>query len=315
MPKVFATASLPGRRFSTLSSQCELVVWGGPLPIPSDALLRGVAGADGLLCLLTDSVDAAVLDAAGPGLRCVATCSVGVDHVDVAACAARGVSVCHTPGVLTQATADLTWALILAATRRVVEGDRLVRQGRFDGWRHDMLLGLDLHGATLGVVGLGRIGTAVASRAVGFGMHVLFHDPSATDAPDTWEPAPLAELLARADVVSLHVPLNDKTHHLLDAVGLAGMKRGAYLINTSRGPVVDEAALVQALRSGHLAGAGLDVYEREPRLAQGLAELSQVVLLPHLGSAARGTRARMADMVVADLLAVLGGARPKYALC
>ena len=312
MPKVFATASLPGRRFSALSSQCELVVWGGPLPIPRDALLRGVAGADGLLCLLTDPVDAAVLDAAGPQLRCVATCSVGVDHVDVAACAASGVSVCHTPGVLTEATADLTWALILATTRRVVEADRFVRQGRFEGWRHNLMLGLDLHGASLGVVGRGRIGAAVARRAGGFGMHVLFHDPGAGEVPQSWEAAPLDELLARADVVSLHVPLTGATRHLINAARLAGMKRGAYLVNTSRGPVVDERALVQALRSGHLAGAGLDVYEDEPNLADGLAELNQVVLLPHLGSAARTTRAHMADLVVADLLAVLGGDEPKH---
>ncbi len=310
MDRVFATAALPGERFEHLGRAVELVVHSGEQPIPRTALLEGCRGVDGLVCLLTDPIDDAVLAAAGAQLKVVATCSVGVDHIDLAACARRGVLVCNTPGVLTEATADLAWALILGAARRVGEGDRLVRAGQFRGWRNDLLLGLELHGATLGVVGYGRIGRAVARRAAGFGMRVLCSGHRLEPGSSTAEGAlacDLDELLASADVVSLHVPLTAQTRGLIGADALDRMKPGAYLVNTSRGPVVDELALVQRLRSGHLAGAGLDVYEREPNLAPGLAELPNVLLLPHLGSATHATRTLMANLAVADLAAGLAG--------
>jgi glyoxylate reductase len=223
----------------------------------------------------------------------------------------------NTPGVLTDATADLAWALILSAARRVVEGDRLMRTGKWTGWQPLQLLGLQLTGSTLGLVGAGRIGTAVGLRSMGFGMRVLYVDdrPCAElEARVGARRASLADVLAESDVLSLHVPLTAQTRHLIGARELAAMKKTAILVNTARGPVVDEAALVEALRSGTIAGAGLDVYEREPRMAAGLAELPNIVLLPHLGSAATATRARMSEMVADNVIAVLSGREPPNAL-
>jgi glyoxylate reductase len=303
---VFATRTLPGDAFRALGEQVALRTWPGPGAPPPDALRREAAEADGLVCLLTDRIDAALL-AACPRLRVVASCSVGLDHVDLAAARAHGVRVGHTPGVLTETTADLAFALLLAAARRVAEGDRYVREGRWRTWEPDLLLGRDVHGATLGVVGLGAIGRAVARRAAGFGMRVLGWSRSGRPVAGV-EPVPLERLLAESDFVSLHVALAKETERLIDAGALARMKPGAILVNTTRGPVVDEAALVQALTSGRLAAAGLDVYEREP-LPSGspLLALPNVVLLPHVGSASVATRTRMADLTVANLLAALAG--------
>lgn len=255
-------------------------------------------GVDALLCLLTDRIDAPLLEGA-ERLRIVANMAAGTDNVDLAAAERLGIAVTNTPDVLSEATADLAFALLLAVARRLVEGDRWVRAGRFRGWSPDLLLGLDVSGRTLGIVGAGRIGRAMARRAEGFGMQVL--------ARGSREGPPLEELLERSDFLSLHIPLRAETRHLIGEPELRRMRRHAVLINTARGPVVDEAALVRALREGWIAGAGLDVYEREPALAPGLAELENVVLAPHVGSATHGTRARMAEIAADNIIACLAG--------
>ena len=302
---------------------CELIQLDcGALPSPAAIaahLHEQIVGAAALISLLNRRIDAALLDAAGPKLRLVANYAVGYDNIDVAAATARGIWVSNTPGVLTEATADLTWAALLAITRRVVEGDRLVRSGGFVGWGPLLLLGSELRGKTLGIVGLGAIGKAVARRARGFGLEVLYAErpslPAEIDSEGIRARAcPLPELLRRSDIVSLHTPLTPETRHLLGADKLALLKKGAYLINTARGPVVDETALVARLRAGQLRGAAFDVYEREPVLSPGLAELDNVVLLPHLGSATDETRLEMAQMVAADVLRVLDGQPPKNAV-
>jgi len=282
-------------------------------PPPRAELLRRVPGAAGLITMLSERIDAAVLDAAGPSLKVVANFAVGFDNIDLEACRQRGVRVTNTPGVLTDATADLAWALILSTARRVVEGDRLVRSRRWSGWAPMQLLGLQLTGATLGVVGAGRIGTAVALRSQGFGMRVLYADSQVNRELENKLAAQrveLHQLLAAADVVSLHVPLTPQSRHMIGAAELRLMKPTAILINTARGPVVDEAALVEALRERRIAGAGLDVYEHEPRLTPGLIDLPNVVLLPHLGSAATATRQKMSQMVAQNVIAVLRGEEP-----
>jgi glyoxylate reductase len=274
-------------------------------------LRAAVAGRDAVLCLLTDTIDEAVLDAAR-GCHVFANMAVGYNNIDVDAATARGILVTNTPGVLTEVTADLTWALILAVARRVVEGDHAMRSGRFPGWGPLYMLGGDVTGATLGLIGPGRIAAAVAERAAGFRMRLLYHGRRPSPALEALgaEGVGLDRLLAESDFVSLHVPLTDETRHLIDAKALVKMKSSAYLINTSRGPVVDERALVAALKAGTIAGAGLDVYEDEPRMAEGLADCSQAVLLPHLGSATHATRAAMARMAAENLIAVLRGQRP-----
>ncbi|TYP90755.1 2-hydroxyacid dehydrogenase [Blastococcus xanthinilyticus] len=293
-----------------------LVMHDDPDTPPSrERLLRDVAGAAALITLLTDRVDAELLDAAGPGLRIVANCAVGFDNVDLAAASARGVVVTNTPGVLDEATADLAFALVLATARRLVEADRFVRGGREWIWGPQSFVGLDVSGgATLGIVGLGRIGMAVARRAAAFGMRIL-----ATGSRATGEEArrygvaaaDLPRLLAESDVVSLHCPLTPDTHHLIGAAELAAMKPTAILVNTARGPVVDEAALVTALETGVIAAAGLDVYEDEPRLHPGLRALDNTVLLPHIGSAGRATRDAMGLLAVDNVRAVLAGEPPR----
>ncbi|HKC59044.1 MAG TPA: D-glycerate dehydrogenase [Myxococcales bacterium] len=303
MPRLFVARKLSVDPRRLLGAEVDIDLWDDEMPPSREELLARVASADGLLALLTERVDAELL-AAAPSLRVVANHAVGVDNVDVRACTARGVWVTNTPDAVTESTADLTWALILAVARRIGEGERLVRAGRFKAWAPTMLLGLELRGATLGIVGLGRIGEAVARRARGFGMHVL-HTTSRGGVP-------LEELLARSDVVTLHCPLTAATRHLIDARRLAQMKRGALLVNTSRGPVVDEAALVASLEAGHLGGAGLDVYENEPSVHPGLLGREDVVLLPHLGSATHATRAQMATMALTDAARVLRGERPLH---
>ena len=303
MPRLFVARKLSVDPRRVLGAEVDIDLWDDEMPPSRDELLARVASADGLLALLTERVDAELL-AAAPSLRVVANHAVGVDNVDVRACTARGVWVTNTPDAVTESTADLTWALILALARRVGEGERLVRAGRFKAWAPTMLLGLELRDATLGIVGLGRIGEAVARRARGFGMHVL-HTTSRGGMP-------LEELLARSDVVTLHCPLTAATRHLIDARRLAQMKRGALLVNTSRGPEVDEAALVASLEAGHLGGAGLDVYENEPSVHPGLIGREDVVLLPHLGSATHATRAQMATLALTDAARVLRGERPLH---
>lgn len=282
-------------------------------PLPRAEFLTRLRGAAGVIAMLSDRLDAEALDAAGPTLRVVANYAVGFDNVDLDACRARGMHVSNTPGVLTDATADLAWTLILAAARRVVPGDQLVRSGEWKGWTPLQLLGLQLSGSTLGILGAGRIGNAVARRSVGFGMRVLYADPQVNaklEEQTGARRAELDELLHESDVLSLHIPMLPEHHHLIGPQQLAVMKPTAILINTARGPIVDEAALVDALRAGRLAAAGFDVYENEPRLAPGLAELPNVVLLPHLGSATTATRQQMSRMAAENAIAVLSGGKP-----
>jgi glyoxylate reductase len=310
MPEVAITAELPGRAIEWLEEKCLIRLNTGAQITDEDELIAFISGADAVLTLLANPVTDRVL-AACPDLRVVGNCAVGFDNIDLEAARRRGVWVTNTPDVLTDATADLTWALILAVTRRLGESERLLRDGRFHGWALDMLLGSSIQGRQLGVVGYGRIGRAVARRAAGFGMSVAYSAMEVLVDPDP--PAtfmPLDELLSTSHVVSLHTPLNQATRHLLDETRLRLMPAGAFLVNTARGPLVDEAALVQVLREGHLGGAGLDVYEYEPSVHPGLLEREDVVLVPHIGSATRETRAAMAELAARNILAVLAGEEP-----
>jgi glyoxylate reductase len=307
--KVFVTRPIPQAGMGILrEAGLDIRLRDQESPIPREELLAGAAQADALLCMLTDRIDGPVLDAGA--LKVVCNVAVGVDNIDLEAARARGVPVCNTPGALTDATATMAMALLLAVARRVPEGDAMVRRGAFNGWGPMVMLGADLAGSTLGIVGPGRIGSAVARRAQAFGMRVLISGRG--DHPELGPSLPIDELLRISDFVSLHCPLTPATHHLLDARRIARMKPGAYLINTARGPVVDEAALVEALRAGRLAGAALDVYEGEPRVHPGLLELPNVVLAPHSASATHRTRDAMARMAATDLVAVLEGRQPQH---
>jgi lactate dehydrogenase-like 2-hydroxyacid dehydrogenase len=280
--------------------------------LPREELVSRLQGKEWLLCLLTDKIDAEVVSAA-PGLKGIANCAAGYDNIDVGAATERGIAVSNTPGVLTETTADLAWALILSVARRILEADRFTRAGLFKGWGISLMLGADVHGKTLGIVGAGRIGTAVALRARGFGMKVLYCSPRSNVVLERELGAmrvDLDRLLQEADFVSLHVPLTPRTRHLVGERELALMKGSAFLINTSRGAAVDEAALVRALREKRIAGAGLDVYEGEPRLCEGLRDMDNAVLLPHVGSASFETRSRMAEMAAENLVAMVRGERP-----
>jgi glyoxylate reductase len=284
-------------------------------PLTDEELHEAVGGADALITLLHDRIDSAVLDAAGSQLRCVANVAVGYDNVDVAAATERGIVVTNTPGVLTDATADLAVALILMVTRRLGEGERLIRAREPWSWHMFFLLGSSLAGKTLGVVGLGAIGQATARRARAFGMEIVYAGPRrATEETEAElggaRRVPLMQLLATADVVTLHTPLTPETRHLINSTALRQMREDAYLVNTSRGPIVDEAALVKALRNDTIAGAALDVFEEEPNIHPGLLELDNVVLMPHLGSATIETRTAMAVLAANNALAVLRGERP-----
>jgi glyoxylate reductase len=275
---------------------------------PRSRWLAELATADALVCLLSDRIDAATLDAA-PRLRVVANYAVGHDNIDVAAATARGVAVANTPGVLVEASADFTFALVLAAARRLGEGERLVRAGAWRGWAPGLLLGADVAGATLGIVGMGRIGRAVARRAHGFAMTVLYSRGRPPDGVAATAVS-LDQLLARSDVVSIHCPLTAETRGLVDARALAAMKPGAILVNTARGAIVDEAALADALERGHLGGAGLDVFDGEPEIHPRLLAAPRLVLAPHLGSATTSARTRMAELCVNAVRDVLAGRRP-----
>ena len=277
-------------------------------PSPS-ALREGLCRSDAAIVTLGDRIDAEAIHAA-TRLKILANYAVGYNNIDLAAARQHGLIVTNTPDVLTDATADLTWGLILATARRIVEGDALVRSGRWPGWSPTQLLGADVSGKTLGIIGMGRIGQAVAGRAMGFRMPIRYHSrqPIAISSlPREWEYRSLQELLGEADVVTIHAPLTSATHHLIGAPELAWMRPTAFLINTARGPIIDEGALIDALKTGVIAGAGLDVYEQEPAMHSGLAQLKQVVLLPHLGSATLHARVQMGLICLENIQAVLDG--------
>jgi glyoxylate reductase len=311
-PRVFVARIIPDEGLVALRASCDVDLWEGELPPPRDELLRRVAGCDGVLTLLTDRVDDEFLDAAGPGLKVVSNYAVGFDNIDVAACARRGIPVGNTPGVLTDTTADLAFALLMAAARRVSEGERYVREGKWKTWGPLLLLGPDVHGATIGIVGFGRIGQAVARRAQGFGMEILYHDvhelPREVSEPLGATYLPLEEILPRSDFVSLHVNLSPATRHLINAETLGWMKPTAILINTSRGPVIDQEALADALDQGVIAGAALDVTDPEPiPMTDRLVGRDDCLIVPHIASASRATRAKMAEMAAANVLAGVRG--------
>lgn len=313
-PNVFVTRIIPEEGLRPIVDACDAEVWQDELPPPRDALLRSIEGRDGVLALLTDKVDDEFLDRAGSQLKVVSNFAVGFDNIDVAACTARGVAVGNTPGVLTETTADLAWALLMAAARRIAEGDRYVRDGRWKTWGPMLLMGPDVHGATIGIVGFGRIGQAMARRAQGFGMRVLYHDLSQASPQVEAELGatfmPLDELLPKADFVSLHVNLSPQTQHLFNAERLRWMKPSAVLVNTSRGPVIDTDALVTALRDGVIAAAALDVTDPEPLPASHpLVGLESCLVVPHIASASLATRGKMASMAAANLLAGVRGER------
>jgi glyoxylate reductase len=312
--KVLVTRILPGKALDILGRECSyLEVNREERPMSKEEIMGRIRDMDGLLCLLTDRIDSEIMDSA-PNLKIISNYAVGYDNIDVNAATERGIMVTNTPGVLTETTADLTWALIMAIARRIVEADRFTREGKFRGWSPTLFLGQDVYGKTIGIIGLGRIGFAVARRALGFDMRILYYDLSRVD--ERIEKAvkaqfvTLEELLRQSDFVTIHVPLTQETRHLIGERELGLMKPTAYLINAARGPIVDEAALYRALKERRIAGAALDVYEEEPKIYPGLAELDNVVLVPHIGSASVETRGRMAEMAVENLLAGLSGKVP-----
>jgi lactate dehydrogenase-like 2-hydroxyacid dehydrogenase len=311
-PRVFVSRLIPDEGLSIVRAACDADVWVGDLPPTRADLRERVAACEGILTLLTDRVDNELLDAAGAQLKVVSNYAVGFDNVDVAACTRRGIAVGNTPGVLTETTADLAWALLMAAARRLPEGDRYVRDGLWKTWGPMLLLGPDVHGATIGIVGFGRIGQAVARRAQGFGMTILYHDvqrvPDEVSGPLGAAYVSLDELLAQSDFVSLHVNLTEETRHLVNARTLAAMKDTAVLVNTSRGPVIDQIALADALRGGVIWAAALDVTDPEPiSMDDPLVGLPNCLIVPHIASASRATRGKMAAMAAANLIAGVRG--------
>jgi len=313
-PKVFVSRVIPEEGLGPVRAGTDATVWPDDLPPPRADLLREIEGCDGVLTLLTDKVDDEFLDRAGPQLKVVSNFAVGFDNIDVAACTSRGIPVGNTPGVLTETTADLAWTLLMAAARRVVEGDRYVRDGQWKTWGPMLLMGPDVHGATLGIVGFGRIGQAVARRAKGFGMRILYHDPHrvspAVEAEYGAEYRTLEGILPESDFLTLHVDLRPQTRGLINAERLGWMKPTAILVNTSRGPVVDSMALAEALKSGGIAAAALDVTDPEPiPVDHPLVGLDNCLIVPHIASASRATRGKMAQMAAANLLAGVRGQR------
>lgn len=312
-PRVYVTRIIPEGGLKLVREACDAKIWEGETPPPREVLLKEVRGIDGLLPLLTDTVDAELMDAAGPQLRVIANYAVGYNNIDVEAATARGIAVGNTPGVLTDTTADFAFTLLMSAARRVVEGVDFVKAGKWKTWGPTLLLGRDIHHATLGVIGFGRIGKGVARRATGFEMRVLFYDPLVgADDPVATElgaqPVDLDTLLAESDFISVHVPLMPETHHLIDAGTLHKMKSTAILINTSRGPVVDPSALYEALARGEIAYAALDVTEPEPiGVEDPLLTLPNCIVVPHIASGSIATRTRMAEIAARNLIAGVRG--------
>jgi glyoxylate reductase len=305
--------SLPGEAVARARIRAVVDIHEGDKPLGRADLIARLKGRQGLVCLITDTIDAPLL-AACPDLRVVSNVAVGFNNIDVSAATQRGVVVTNTPEVLTETTADFAWTLLMATARRVVEADRYVRDGKFTQWEFMVLLGGDVHGKTLGIIGFGRIGRAMARRALGFNMRILYQDAVAADPATERElratRTDTATLLRESDFVTLHTPLVPETEHLINTQSLKTMKKTAYLVNASRGPVVDEGALAQALKEGWIAGAGIDVFEREPEVHPALMGLPNVVLAPHIASASSDTRLKMANLAVDNCLAVLEGTAP-----
>jgi len=312
-PAILISRMLPDEAVQAARTRAQVDIHTSDTPLSKGELLARLKRREGLICLITDVIDDEIL-ASCPELRVVANVAVGFNNVDVVSATRRGVVITNTPDVLTDTTADFAWALLMATARRVVEADRYVRDGKFKQWELMLLLGGDVHGKTLGIVGFGRIGRAVARRALGFNMRVLYQDAMPADAATERAleatRVDLSTLLRESDFVSIHAPLSSDTRHLINAEALKTMKRSAYLVNAARGPIVDEVALVQALQEGQIAGAGLDVFEEEPAVHPGLLGLSNVVLAPHIASASYDTRLKMASLAVENCLAVLEGRMP-----
>lgn len=312
--KIFITRNIPAIGIDLLKEQFDLEIYPGRQPISREELKATISHVSGILCLVTDRIDAEIMDAA-PRLKIISNHAVGYDNVDVAEATRRGIAVTNTPGVLTEATADLAWALLLAAARKIVPGDRLMRSGTFTGWDPLLLRGAELYGKTLGIIGAGRIGSAVARRSAGWRMKILYFNRSRRKKLESELGAvkvSLPELLGRADFISVHLPLSGETRHFLGEAEFRLMKPTAILINTARGPIVDEKALTKALQEKEIAAAGLDVFENEPQMAAGLDKLDNVVLLPHLGSATVETRNKMAEMAAQNLIRFFAGKENIY---
>ncbi len=312
-PKVFVTRRIPEPGLAMLREKCDIEVNPEDRVLTKAEIIEGIKGKDALLCLLTDTIDGELMDA-NLNLKVISNYAVGFNNIDVDAATQRGIPITNTPGVLTETTADFAWTLLMATARRIVEGDKFTRAGKYKGWGPMLLLGCDVYGKTLGIVGMGRIGQAMARRAIGFDMKVIYFDEYRLSQDKEKELGveymSFEEVIKTADFVSIHVPLMDSTHHLFKKEEFEMMKENAILINSARGPIVDEKALVEALKNKTIAGAGLDVYEDEPLLASGLAELDNAVLAPHIASATVETRTKMATMAAANVLAALEGKVP-----
>jgi glyoxylate reductase len=310
---VYVTRRLPGPALEMLS-EYDVTLHKKHAPPTRKEILKSVVGKDAILCMLSDKMDREVMDAAGPQLKIISSYSTGFEHIDVAEATRRGIYVTYTADILAEATADLTFALLLACARNIMTGDRMVRQKKWRvGWMPDLLLGQNVRGATIGIIGLGRIGAAVARRARGFGMEILYNNRRRNEKAEAElgvRYASLDDLVARSDFVTIHTTLNDASRHLINKERLQKMKKTAFLINTARGSVVDECALVSALKKGWIAGAGLDVFEKEPLGASPLLKMKNVVLLPHIGSADRATRSRMSQVAAKNIRDVLAGREP-----
>ena len=310
--KVLITREIPSNAYEILSKKCELEIFNKNEPISRSALKDLIRDKDGVICLLSEEIDKEIIDL-GKNLRVISSYAVGYNNIDVEYATKKGIAVTNTPGILTDATADLTWALLLGIVRRISEGDRMIRSTGFKGWGPLLLLGGDLYGKTLGIVGAGRIGAAVVKRSIGWNMKILYFDRninSELERECNAKKADLDTLVSESDFVSLHLPLSEETHHLFNRKILRQMKPSAFLVNTARGPIVEENVLIQALREKWIAGAGLDVYEFEPEVSEELLKLENVLLLPHIGSATKFTREEMARIAAQNLLAVLEGNQP-----
>lgn len=313
LPKVFVTREIPQGGLEIVRANCEMEINPENRVLSKEEIIKGVKEKVGLLCLLTDTIDKDIMNAS-PSLKVIANYAVGYNNIDVGEATRRKIMVCNTPGVLTETTADLAFALLMSCARKIAEGDKFVREGKFVGWDPMLLLGQDVYGKTLGIIGLGRIGQAVAKRSQGFDMKVIYYDEQR--APDSQEKqfnakfTPLDNLLKEADFITVHTPYLKETHHLIGEREFNLMKKTAILINTARGPIVDEKALVSALKENKIAGAALDVYENEPELEEGLIALKNAVIIPHLGSASWETRTKMAIMAAENLIKGIKGEIP-----